>query len=594
MLADSYSDFDALAAFAGEPGQFWPRFRAHAQQAFQAEGSCVLLQNPGSGVRGLTQSSTLAAQRVVDSGVVSELETLSDGALHEWAGGLLVTALPAAAGQRLWLVLLDAALEKKDAALREVRMLAESYQARRREQRSGEQVLGLSEVMDLGVSLGEISTFQDAALRLCHRLAAMLGAARVSLGWMEGAALQLQATSHGGRVNKKTEEAGELVRVMEEAADQNNEVAHPAIPGSHVITRAHKQFSDERQGVLVLSVPIRDAVKHGTQGVLLLERAAEDGDWTAAELEQLRLAADLVAPRLSDLHGSSGWFGKRLWRSTRRRAAGLLGTEHTGWKLAVVLLLLSLVVLALIRMEHKVRAPFLLKTDAAAQSAAPFSGYIDEVRYHLGDVVKKGQVLVTLDRRELLLEEANAIAGRDRNEREGRAYEAQGKLAEALMAKSAQKQDEARLAIIRHRLAMTEIRAPFDGIVVEGDLRERLSSPVQVGERLFKIVQLRDLLGQLQIDERDIGYLALGQSGELAFASRPTDKFAVKIERFEPVAEVRQEGNVFVMRVRVLGEPQDWWRPGMSGICKLNAGKRSLLWILTHRTVETIRMWIWF
>src|SRR5690606_35045679 len=118
--------------------------------------------------------------------------------------------------------------------------------------------------------------------------------------------------------------------------------------------------------------------------------------------------------------------------------------------------------------------------------ASPFAGYIDEVRYHLGDVVKKDQVLVTLDRRELLLEEANAIAGRDRNDREARASEAEGKLAEALMARSAQQQDEAKLAIVRHRLARTEIRAPFDGIVVEGDLRERLSSPVQVGERLLK------------------------------------------------------------------------------------------------------------
>jgi biotin carboxyl carrier protein len=593
MSSETQSEFDALAAFSGDPGQFWPRFRAHAQQVFRAGGSCVLIQPQGGGIRSLTQSSALAAQRVVDSGVVSSLEEMTDGALHEWAGNVLVMALPAATGSRLWLLLLDVALEKKDAALREMRMLAETYQSRRREQRSGEQVLGLTEVMDLGVSLGEITNFQDAALCFCHRLAALMGAARVSLGWMEGDALQLQATSHGGRVSTKSQEAEELVRAMDESADQNNEVAHPAIAGSHVIARAHKEFSEKRHGAVVLSVPVRDAVKHHAQGVLLLERSAEDGAWSAGDLERMRLAADLVAPRLSDLHRSSGWLGKRLWRSLRRRAAGLLGTEHTGWKLAVVLLLLTVVVLALVRWEHKVRAPFLLKTDAAAQSTAPFAGYIDEVRYHLGDFVKQGQVLVTLDRRELLLEEANALAGRDKNEREARAYEAQGKLAEALMAKSAQQQDEAKLAIVRHRLAMTEIRAPFDGIVVEGDLRERLSSPVQVGERLFKIVQVRDLLGQLQVDERDIGYLKQSQSGELAFASRPGDKFAVKIERFEPVAEVRQEGNVFVLRVKVLGEPQDWWRPGMSGVCKVDAGKRSLLWILTHRTIETLRMWLW-
>ena len=200
---------------------------------------------------------------------------------------------------------------------------------------------------------------------------------------------------------------------------------------------------------------------------------------------------------------------------------------------------------------------------------------------------------MTLDRRELLLDEANGLAGRDKFDREARAYEAQGKLAESLIAKADQRQNEAKLNIVRHRLSKTEVKAPFDGVVVEGDMRERLASPVHLGESLFKIVQLRDLLGQLQVDERDIGYLHQGQVGELAFASRPYEKFQVKLERFEPVAEVRQEGNIFVLRVQILSGSEDWWRPGMSGICKLNTGKRSLLWVLMHRTVETLRLWLW-
>ena len=553
----------------------------------------MLLQAVAEGVRVLSQDSAQSARRIIESGVVPELAKMSDGAVHEWMEDLLVIGLPTVAGPKLWLVLLGAAVTSTEEPLRELRLLAESYQSRRREQRTGDQVLGLSEVLDLGVTLGESADFSTAALRLCHRVAAQFVAARVSLGWIEGGVLRLKATSHGGRINPASQEAEAMVRVMEESADQNNEVAYPAIAESQAIDREHKVFSQQHQGAVVLSIPIRDATTHEAIGVLSLERSVEDGVWGNTEMERLRLAADLVVARLSDLNDSSGWWGKRMWRATRSKASGLLGTEHTGWKLASLVLFVSLLLLVLIRVEHKVRAPFLLKTDAAALATAPFAGYIDEVRYHLGDVVKKGQVLVTLDRRDLLLEESNAVAGLDKNEREARAYEAEGKLAEALMAKSSMRQDEAKLAIIRHRLAMTEIRAPFDGVVVEGDLRERLSSPVQVGERLFKVVQIHDLTGQLQIDERDIGYLSQGLSGEFAFASRPGDRFEVKIERFEPVAEVRQEGNVFVLRVDVLGEPQEWWRPGMSGVCKLNAGKASLLWIIAHRTVETVRMWLW-
>jgi len=37
-----------------------------------------------------------------------------------------------------------------------------------------------------------------------------------------------------------------------------------------------------------------------------------------------------------------------------------------------------------------------------------------------------------------------------------------------------------------------------------------------------------------------------------------------------------------------------WWRPGMTGLCKLSTEKRTLFWILTHRTVDFLRMKLWF
>jgi hypothetical protein len=32
----------------------------------------------------------------------------------------------------------------------------------------------------------------------------------------------------------------------------------------------------------------------------------------------------------------------------------------------------------------------------------------------------------------------------------------------------------------------------------------------------------------------------------------------------------------------------------MSGIAKINAGERSLLWIITHRTVDFLRLKLWW
>ncbi len=598
MSADKSSpppawSFAELSSFDGEPRLYWPRLCEYARTRLGAEGFSFLVEGreAGAELQVLAQAPAGAARRIVLAGFVPQIREVRGAALTQFPGGFAACALAGGDGPQVWGVVETSGKPADPAVAKEIISLAELYLARRREQRTQERFLNLTEVMDLGLALGESRYFGEAALRICNAVGAQLGAARASLGWAEGVALRLQATSHGGKVAHNSQEALAIVKVMEEAMDQNNEVAHPALDGSPAITRETRQFSSAHDAEHVLSVPFR--VEDQVVGVLCVERAAEDGPWETASVSRLRLLADLAAPRLEDLYRQSGWFGKRLWRSVRRRSARWLGPEYTGWKLAGVTTLLTLLALSLIQIDHQVKAPFVLKTDAAARISAPFPGYIDEVSFHLGDAVKQGDLLVGLDRKELLLEEADTVAAASKNSREGRSYMAEGKLAQMQVAFADQATAETKLAIIRHRLDLTQVKAPFDGVVVEGELRERLAAPVQAGEPLLKIVQLRDLYGQLQVDERDIPYLAAGLVGQLSFASRPDEKYSVSLDRFEPVAEARAEGTTFALRVGLHGEPQSWWRPGMSGVCKMTAGKRSVLWVLGHRLVEALRLWLW-
>lgn len=596
-------DYDSLAEFDGEPGEFWGKLCEFAWIRLEVKSVCLLVGGAAEGaeVRVLSQTPPGAARRVAQAGFASELPKLQASEFESVpgpAGGRFhVLALLSREGRLpLWMITegLDRAALGEDVVKsfsKEVRSLSDIYQARRHARRSDEKLLTVTEVLDLGLALGESTKFQEAALRVCNELAAPMRASRISLAWIDGQDLKLKATSHGGRVSANSEETLALQQVMEEATDQDNEVSYPEISGASAISREHRQFSIAREGEAILSVPLRHP--SDPVGALCLERTADEGKWQPGEIEQVRLLADLVAARLEELHSKSGWIGKRIWRGVRRKAAGFVGTEHTAWKLAAIVVLVTFVITAVVKVEHKVRAPFILKTNAAALISAPFPGFIDQVHYHLGDVVKKGQPLVELDRKDLLLEEADNVALWNKNDREARAFQGEGNLAGMLVAEAEMKQAEARLALIRHRLEHTRLVAPFDGVVVEGDLRERLSSPVKSGDLLLKVAQVKDLFGQLQVDDRDVSYLASESVGELAFTSRPGEKIPVKLERFEPVAELRQEGSVFLLRAQVLEDPQSWWRPGMSGVCKINAGKRSLLWIGCHRMVETLRLWLW-
>lgn len=589
-------DFDAVAAFDGEPIAFWTLLAEFAVDKFSADSVSLLLQARGGvNLRVLVRYPAGTATRLAT--VSAEVATVASRTpvdlLSAEDAKMIAFMMPALEGSRIWMVVerSDADQPTQLAAAKELRVLAELYLTRRAEKRTQQKLFTLSEVLDVGLALGECHRFGEAALRVCNEVATQMVAIRASLAWLDGATLKLQATSHGGVIAKRSEECKTLEQLMEESFDQDNEVAYPSLEDCHAIDRVHQQFSREHEDVSVLSVPLRGL--NGVCGVLCVEKAAEDGSWSLAEVEKLRVMADLFTARLDDLHAKTGWFGRRMWRRVRKQCSRVLGPEHTGWKLIGSTLLLALIVTAIVPIEHKVKAPFILKTDAASVVTAPFAGYIDEVNFHLGDQVQQGQLLVGLDQKELLLQRADTLAGRNKSANEVRSYQAEGKIAEMKVSQAQQEQADARLNIIDHRLAQTEILAPFDGVVVEGELREKLSSPVQVGEALFKIVQLKDLFGQLQADERDVSYLKSGLIGQLAFSSRPSEKYSVRLDRFEPVAEVRSEGTLFLLRAQIETEPQDWWRPGMGGVCKIHVGKRSILWIGTHRLVEVVRLWLW-
>ena len=240
------------------------------------------------------------------------------------------------------------------------------------------------------------------------------------------------------------------------------------------------------------------------------------------------------------------------------------------------------------------KAAFVLRTEASADLTAPFSGYIDTVLVSVGDIVKEGQLLATLDRRELVMQKTELRAERDRSLSDARRYEAEGDLSQMKLSQLSVEQADAKLQVLDYRLARTEIRAPFDGVIVEGDLKERLSSPTQVGEVLMRLVEIKDTYAELQVDERDIHFLTQGMDGEMAFTSRPQEKFGVLLAQYEPVAVIKETGTYFRVRVNVRETPEDWWRPGMSGVCKIDIRERSIAWVYLHRTWEFVRMKLWF
>jgi len=178
--------------------------------------------------------------------------------------------------------------------------------------------------------------------------------------------------------------------------------------------------------------------------------------------------------------------------------------------------------------------------------------------------------------------------------REAERRRAENELAEMRIIQAQADQVEAELDRINYRLNQATITAPFRAVVVEGDLKEQVGSRFSTGEELYRLARLDELYAQVRVSEADIDEITEGMAGSLIFKSRPDMRFPFRVHRVEPVAQTEEPGNIFVVRGRLEYGDEDWFRPGMSGIAKLDAGERSILWILSHRTVDYLRLHVFW
>lgn len=446
-------------------------------------------------------------------------------------------------------------------------------------------------VLDLNVLLNSQTRFLSAAMILCNELAATYSCSRVSLGWRKGSYIRLKAMNQTAQFERKMEIVQKVEAAMEEAAEQNAEICFPVAEYDGTLyTRDHEIYRKAASADTLLSMPAR----HGSEvvGVSLFEK--NGGTFTETEIHHIRMLIDQVTGRLHDLHLRDRWAGARLSDWMKTKLAALLGFEHT-WSKLFIGVALAVVLLALtVPIRYRVDSPMILKTDDVTFLAAPFDGYIESVGAKAGERVEKGKNILSLDKKELVLEEMGLQAELTKARREEDNSRADKKLAEMRIAQSQGEQLRSRLAIVELRLSQADINAPFDGIIIEGDQHERLGSPVRQGEILFRVGRIEDIRVEAKVSENEIQNIEVGANGQIALASHPNEVFDILVQRIEPATVSDATGNIFQVVCAFTKDVPQWFRPGMTGISKVNAGKRTLFWIVGHRTIDFLRLRLWW
>jgi len=440
----------------------------------------------------------------------------------------------------------------------------------------------------VGIALDQPG-FEAAATAIAAELATRLELERVSIGFRRRDATRVAALSHSAGFDARANLIRDLEHAMDEACDQDATVVHPAPRGAPGrITRAHEELVRDRDAG-ACTVPI------ARRGEIIGAFTFESAGGHVFDVETVRLCesvASLVGPILELVREAQAPGLERLRERLRTRIAELSAPGHTRPKVVAGAAVALLLLLGFASCSYRVTADATLEGAVQRALVAGLDGYIAEATVRAGDVVRKGQPLGRLDDRDLQVERRKWAARRDQlNEKHRQALAAGERgMVNVLSAKLAQA--EAQLELFDDQLARTQLVAPFDGIVVKGDLSQSLGTPVKRGELLFELAPLEGYRVILEVDDRDIADVVVGERGRLALSALPGEDMAFAVERITPVSTAEDGRNYFRVEAR-LEQPSEALRPGMTGVAKIDAGSRRLAWIWTHRFLDWLRLWTW-
>lgn len=607
---DLVEEVGVLSDFDGSPAEFWSQLARALGSSTESAQVQILHKNgePSS----WQPIAIWNAERTTRSEFDVDLGDLAEQCISKTSNGSLLRAFPNGKGSHFASIVdVSPSRESKhravavsDLAIREsgeaerihdkLRLAAQisrTFQWRQAARSEADRTSRIATALDLALEINTHERFLSAALAFTNGVANDFKCDRVSVGWVKNGYVRVRAIDNTEKVNQKMEAIREIERVMDEAYDQDEEIVSPApSPNPVYVSREHDSLRKERKLSSVVTLPLRN--KDSIVGALTCEW--ESHRVTEQEITSLRLVCDSVNPRLEYLHHSDRWIGARFFSWVRQVAGNIVGFHYTWTKLTVLAIAALIAALVFVKVPYRVEGQFILRSEEVSTISAPFQGYIERVHVRPGDQVARGEPLLEFDQSEFQLQQVSASADLLRFQREAQKARAARDHAEVNIATAQAQQAQARLDLTNYRAGLTELKAPFDCVVVEGDLLSSVGGAVQRGEALFRLARTDALYFEMSVGEEEIHEVLETRVADVAFVARPEDTFRVEEITIEPAAIQKEGKNTFTIRGKYPGSAPAWWRPGMTGVTKLPVEDRTLGWLLTHKVVDFLRLYFWW
>ena len=443
---------------------------------------------------------------------------------------------------------------------------------------------------DMVAAVLEQARFRDACNGLVTELAVRLDCDQVSIGFVRRDQAEVVAVSHTARFGSRMNLIRDIGAAMDEAIDQHAVVSYPVMEDwEYRVTRQHAELASTYRLGAVLTVPLH--VQERLVGALTFERGLGE-EFDEATVEMADAVASVVGPMLEEKRLNDRNVLVKVGESLSTQLRRLVGPHYFGRKLATALGALLILFFSLATGDFRVTSDAVLEGLVQRSVVAPFEGYLATQNVRAGETVTEGQLLATLDDRDLSLERLRWSTTHRQHLAEYDRALAERERAEANIIRTQIDQAAAQIELLDEQLTRTRVVAPFDGMIISGDLSQSVGATVERGQEFFKITPLDAYRVILEVDDGDIEHIQVGQTGTLRIASIPEDPLDFTVERITPVSEQSDGRNFFRVEAR-LHRITERIRPGMKGVAKTSIEERRLIRIWTEGLVDWVRLMLW-
>ncbi len=294
----------------------------------------------------------------------------------------------------------------------------------------------------------------------------------------------------------------------------------------------------------------------------------------------LNTIADLTQARQRSTKTSSLWQSKSPFARWQIRRSLWL-TLACGLLLAV----------GLIPTAYPVRAKVVVEPDVKRWVSVPFDAPLRKVHVVPGQTVGVGQLLYSLDCRDLLNRLATLQADANRYASERSAKLVAGQPADAAIAAAQWQRVQAELELVVRYLDRAEVRSPLDGVVIGSDLKSLEGAPLKQGQRMIEVASLSSMHLKAEIPTSRIAQVVPGNEAAVSLASIGKLRSA-KLKEVHARAEPNSQGTyVFEGHIELAQPVNAELMPGMSGYATLYGHSQPLAWCLVQRAVQWLQDW---